>query len=92
MAKYVDLSIPYDAAAKLAYEASDKSIAYDAFKAKYEADAVADVMAKYVDLSIPYDAAAKLAYEASDKSIAYDAFKAKYEADAVADVIAKSQS
>eukprot|EP00957_Ditylum_brightwellii_P117984 8998670-Ditylum_brightwellii.AAC.1 len=35
MAKYVDLSIPYDAAAKLAYEASDKSMAYDAFKAKH---------------------------------------------------------
>jgi len=85
----VDLSIPYDAAAKLAHEASDKSVSYDAFKAKYEADAVADVMAKYVDISIPYDAAAKLAYEASDKSMAYDAFKAKYEADAVADVMAK---
>mmetsp|Transcript_19384 Transcript_19384/g.28424 ORF Transcript_19384/g.28424 Transcript_19384/m.28424 type:complete len:500 (+) Transcript_19384:101-1600(+) len=52
----VDLSIPYDAAAKLAHEASDKSVSYDAFKAKYEADAVADVMAKYVDLSISSDA------------------------------------
>lgn len=42
----VDLSIPYDAAAKLAYEKSDKSMAYPAFKEKYEADAVADVIAK----------------------------------------------
>jgi hypothetical protein len=42
----VDVSIPYDAAAKLAYEASDKSMAYPDFKAKYEADAVADVKAK----------------------------------------------
>jgi hypothetical protein len=40
------LSIPYDAAAKLAYEKSDKSMPYDKFKEKYEADAVADVKAK----------------------------------------------
>jgi hypothetical protein len=86
----VDLSIPYDAAAKLAHEASDKSMAYDAFKTKFEADAVADVISKRpVDLSIPYDASAKLAYETSDKSMAYDAFKTKFEADAVADVISK---
>jgi hypothetical protein len=89
----IDVSIPYDAAAKLAYEKSDKSMAFDAFKEKYEADAVADVIAKNapaVDLSIPYDAAAKLAYEKSDKSMAFEAFKEKYEADAVADVIAKN--
>lgn len=42
----VDLSIPYDAAAKLAYEKSDKSMSYDKFQEKYEADAVADVKAK----------------------------------------------
>ena len=30
-----DVSIPYDAAAKLAYESSDKSLTYDKFKAKY---------------------------------------------------------
>merc|ERR1712151_260843 len=41
-----DISVPYDAAAKLAYEASDKSMPYDAFKTKFEADAVADVIAK----------------------------------------------
>jgi hypothetical protein len=41
-----DLSIPYDAAARLAYFKSDKSMAYDVFKTKYEADAVADVKAK----------------------------------------------
>ena len=102
----VDLSIPYDAAAKLAYEASDKSMKYEDFKTQFEADAVADVIAKKapaapavakkeapaaVDLSIPYDAAAKLAYEASDKSMKYDEFKAKFVADAVADVIAKQK-
>ena len=41
-----DISIPYDAAAKLAYEASDKSMAYDAFKTKYESDAVEMVKSK----------------------------------------------
>jgi hypothetical protein len=86
----VDLSIPYDAAAQLAYDASDKSMAYADFKTKYEADAVALVKSKQpIDISIPYDAAAKLAFEASDKSMAYADFKTKYEADAVAYVIAK---
>ena len=42
----IDISIPYDAAAKLAFEASDKSMDYAAFKTKFEADAVADVIAK----------------------------------------------
>jgi hypothetical protein len=41
----VDISIPYDAAAKLAFEASDKKMAYPDFKTKYEAGAVADVIA-----------------------------------------------
>jgi hypothetical protein len=94
VAEKIDLSIPYDAAAKLAYDKSDKSMTFDAFKVQFEADAVADVIAKNapaVDLSIPYDAAAKLAYDKSDKSMAIDAFKAKYEADAVADVIAKNK-
>ena len=42
----VDLSIPYDAPAKLAYEAAGSPGDYAAFKTKYEADAVADVKAK----------------------------------------------
>jgi hypothetical protein len=80
----IDISIPYDAPAMLAYEASDKSMAFDDFKAKYLADAVALVKSKQpIDISIPYDAAAKLAYEASDKSMAFDDFKVKYLADAV---------
>jgi hypothetical protein len=90
----IDISIPYDAAAKLAYEAlvDDNKMRwpYEDFKKKYEADAIALVKSKRpVDISIPYDAAAKLAYDASDKSMAYADFKTKYEADAVADVIAK---
>lgn len=42
----IDTSIPYDAAARLAYDRSDKAMTYEEFKAKFEADAVADVMAK----------------------------------------------
>jgi len=83
-AETIDISIPYDAAAKLAYESSDKSMKYDDFKVKYEADAVSLVISKQpIDISIPYDAAAKLAYESSDKSMKYDDFKVKYEADTV---------
>ena len=86
----IDVSIPYDAAATLAYEASDKSMSFADFKIKYEADAVALVKSKKpVDVSIPYDAAAKLAYEASDKSMSFADFKIKYEADAVALVQSK---
>jgi len=86
----IDISIPYDAPAQLAYESSDKSMDYEAFKAKYEADAVELVKSKQpIDISIPYDAAAKLAYEATDKSVAYDTFKDVYEAEAVALVKSK---
>ena len=42
----VDLSIPYDAAARLEYEKAGKPGDFGAFKAKYEADAVAKVIAK----------------------------------------------
>jgi len=89
-----DIRIPYDAAAKNAYEAAGSPGDYEAFKEKFEADAVADVIAKNappVDLSIPYDAAAKLAYEAAGSKGDYEAFKTKFEADAVADVIAKQK-
>ena len=41
-----DVSIPYDAAARLAYENSGMGGDYSTFKAKYEADAVADVIVK----------------------------------------------
>jgi hypothetical protein len=72
----VDLSVLYDAPAKLAYESSDKSLAYGDFKTKYEANAIAEVIAKHpIDLSVVYDAPAKLAYGASDKSMACGDFK-----------------
>jgi len=41
-----DVSVPYDAAARRAYEASDKSVPYEQFKAEYESDAAADAAAK----------------------------------------------
>lgn len=73
-----DLSIPYDAAARLAYDSyvasSGKETDFESFKAMYEKMTVADITAKKlgrellpptdkIDVSIPYDAAAKLAYE-----------------------------
>lgn len=73
-----DVSIPYDAAARLAYDeyrASGKEADFEAFKTKYEVMTVASITAKTieremfpptatkVDVSIPYDAAAKLAYD-----------------------------
>ncbi len=42
----VDLSIEYDAAAKLAYEASDKTMGFAAFRARYVEETVAMVSAK----------------------------------------------
>lgn len=86
----VDLSIPYDAAAKLAYEASDKKQSFDEFKAAYEAQAVASVIAKRNDISIPYDAAAALAFVQSNRKMPYAAFKAQYEANARSAVMAKN--
>jgi hypothetical protein len=71
-----DVAIPYDAAARLAfdeYTAGGKEMDFDSFKTMYEKMTVADITAKKLerdllppthqdDLSIPYDAAAKLAY------------------------------
>mmetsp|Transcript_18289 Transcript_18289/g.20373 ORF Transcript_18289/g.20373 Transcript_18289/m.20373 type:complete len:801 (-) Transcript_18289:186-2588(-) len=42
----IDVSIPYMAAAKLAFEHSDKSMSYDEFEIKYLADSIRDVIAK----------------------------------------------
>ena len=42
----VDVSIPYDAAARLAYESTDKSMPFETFKVIYEEQAIADVKAK----------------------------------------------
>jgi hypothetical protein len=45
----VDVSIPYDAAANLAFESSDKSVEYEAFKTEFEADAAKDAGAKWAE-------------------------------------------
>ncbi len=83
----VDVSIPYDAPAKLAYEASDKSMEYSAFKTKYEADAVADVIAKQPAKEVKEETKPKaerpkaVKPESYDVSIPYDApAKLAYEA------------
>eukprot|EP00522_Entomoneis_paludosa_P014719 CAMPEP_0172447942 /NCGR_PEP_ID=MMETSP1065-20121228/7078_1 /TAXON_ID=265537 /ORGANISM="Amphiprora paludosa, Strain CCMP125" /LENGTH=156 /DNA_ID=CAMNT_0013199315 /DNA_START=124 /DNA_END=594 /DNA_ORIENTATION=- len=79
-----DISVPYDAAARLAYEESGKKMRFGAFKKQYLAEAVELVKSKQpIDVSIPYDAAAKLAFESSDKTMGYPEFKEKYEKEAV---------
>ena len=79
-----DVSVPYNAAAKLAYETSDKTLSFDDFEQRYLQDSIAYVKAKQpIDVSIPYDAAAKLAYETSDKSMTYDDFRVKYQQDTI---------
>jgi hypothetical protein len=69
-----NVSIRYDAAARLAYSETDESVDFETFRKKYEQLTVATITAKkmerelfpspvHVDLSIPYDAAARLAYD-----------------------------
>jgi hypothetical protein len=41
-----DISVPYDAAARLAYDHSDKSMEYGKFKEEYETETVAYIKAK----------------------------------------------
>jgi len=54
----VDLSIPYDAPARLAYEASDdnKSLDYDEFRLKFEAEAVKEASEKWAKMFSPVKA------------------------------------
>jgi len=86
----IDVSIPYDADAMIAYEASDKSVSFEEFKPTYLAETVAYIKSKQpVDVSIPYDANAKIAYEASDKSISFKEFLPKYLEDTVAYIRSK---
>jgi pyruvate/2-oxoglutarate dehydrogenase complex dihydrolipoamide acyltransferase (E2) component len=83
-------SVDYDAAVRLAYKSSAKTISFDVFKAKYLLEtsamvakknpyvAVADLTPMPSVASVDYDAAARLAYVASGKTEEYDSFKAKY--------------
>ena len=41
-----DVSVPYNAPAQLAYEATDKSVPFEEFEAKYEQDVIQQVKAK----------------------------------------------
>jgi len=54
----VDLSIPYDAPARLAYEASDdnKSLDYDEFRLNFEAEAVKEASEKWAKMFSPVKA------------------------------------
>ena len=86
----LNISIPYNAAAQMAYESSDRSMPFYAVKVKCKADAIALVKSKRpVDISVPYNAAALMAYESSDRSMPFYADKVKYEADAIALVTTK---
>ena len=67
-ANYVDVSIPYGAAAKLAYEKSDKSLTFKEFEAQYLAEAVALVKSKQKSNPEP-PKAPKQKLEPSDKFI-----------------------
>jgi hypothetical protein len=74
----VDLSVPYDAAARLAFATATTILSWEDFKLFFETEAIASVVAKRaaaressttpavavtaVDVSVPYDAAARLAY------------------------------
>jgi hypothetical protein len=74
VAAVVDVSIPYDAAAQLAYTASDKTMEFEDFKQKYLANAVADVIAKRQPKKSPPNVAAPAAVATiADVSIPYDA-------------------
>jgi hypothetical protein len=42
----VDISVPYDAAAKLAYDASPKNMDFESFKTKYKEETVAMIKSK----------------------------------------------
>jgi hypothetical protein len=78
IAPVVDISIPYDAPARLAFEKAGSKGDYAAFKTKYEADAVADVTKKH-KASVSHPAAAAPARGTPtvatvvDISIPYDA-------------------
>jgi pyruvate/2-oxoglutarate dehydrogenase complex dihydrolipoamide acyltransferase (E2) component len=79
-------SVDYDAAVRLAYKSSGKTMSFDAFKAKYLVETSALIAKKnpYVVVtdstvgSVDYDAAARLAYAASGMTEQFDSFKAKY--------------
>ena len=75
----IDISIPYDAAALLAYTTAGSNGDFEAFKAEYVKDAIAMVVAKKVareggaPAPVPVPAAVEATPEVIDISIPYDA-------------------
>jgi hypothetical protein len=99
-ASNVDISVDYDAPAKLAFTQKFGSFdekAFPEFKKAYLAGTVAMVTVKQQvrngDISVPYDAAARLAFMTENDNVfdesKYAKFKKDYEAKAVAEVSAK---
>ena len=90
----IDVSIPYDAAARMAFDeylANGKEADFETFKKKYEQMTVAIIKAKKLeremsvetekgDVSIPYDAAARVAYEKYTAAKGQWGNQAEYEA------------
>lgn len=79
-----DLSIPYDAAARFAYDQAGKPGSFVDFKTRYENAMVAMVKSKArarvaVDLRVPYDAAARLAFQSGKSSSDFQSFRVRYE-------------
>lgn len=84
------LRVPYSAAARLAYLASnEKSMPFSAYKKQYENDAVADVKVKRNDIAVEHGSAAINAYMASNRKMSYALFKEQYEAEARSTVMSK---
>ena len=101
-ASSVDISVDYDAPAKLAFIekfGSFDEAAFPEFRKQYLAGAVLAVTLKQQvrngDISIPYDSAARLAYMTANDNVfdeaKYAKFKEEYEAKAVAEVTAKQK-
>lgn len=98
----VDVSVPYDAAAKLAYGSSGKTMCFERFRTIYLERAVESVKSKRpgyvptapsdpIDISVPYDAAARLSYEASETRLPFVAYKKVYVEDVVNMVARKNK-
>jgi hypothetical protein len=72
-----DISVPYDAAARLAYAKEGSSIPFEEFKRQYEANAVAEVIAKKTSsVGTPNEMATAAKVDLSsayDVSVPYDA-------------------
>jgi hypothetical protein len=69
----VDVSVPYDAAARLAFETATTILSWDDFKLFYETEAIASVVAKRAARDSPPSPPAAAAAVHVDISVPYDA-------------------